>query len=162
MDIPTPAPEDTARAGQKKTPWWTLSLILTCFLWPKKQCCKYNNIYLTSFFYKQRGKEVSGLWQRYFWKLTCLIHPNFQEMPKTNIFRLFTSRLLTDPRGPWVETVDSLTPGAAGKSGATAPEENWLLKQTNFMAFGGQLSSFEYRIYIRNNFFQYDSRIAVM
>ena len=89
MDIPTAAPEDMARAGQKKTPWWTLSLILTCFLWPKKQFCKYSKIYLTSCFYKQRGKEVSGLWQRYFWKLTCLIQPNFEEMPKTDIFQLF-------------------------------------------------------------------------
>lgn len=60
---------------------------------------------------------------------------------------------LTDPRGPWVERVDGLAPGAAGKRGATAPEESWLFKQTNFMAFGGQLSSFEYRIYIKTIFF---------
>lgn len=95
-------------------------------------------------------------------KMRAREHKNTQPLGTSHTGRPGTSRLLTDPRGPWVETVDSLTPGAAGKSGATAPEENWLLKQTNFMAFGGQLSSFEYRIYVRNNFFQYDSRIAVM
>lgn len=57
----------------------------------------------------------------------------------------------TDPRGR-VERVDGLAPGAAGKRGATAPEESWLFKQTNFMAFGGQLSLFEYRIYIKTIF----------
>lgn len=95
-------------------------------------------------------------------KMRALEHKNTQPLGTSHTGRPGTSRLLTDPQGLWVETVDSLALGAAGKSGATTPEENWLLKQTNFMAFGGQLSSFEYRIYIRNNFFQYDSRIAVM